>query len=128
MDKIDRPLSPHLQIYRLPLTAVLSITHRISGIILSLGLLLFVVCLMAVAGGPARYALVEGFFDSLIGRIALWAWIFAFFLHFCHGIRHLIWDTGNGLEKADMTRYAVLELVSAGIFTAALLIYATIFA
>lgn len=127
MEKSERPLSPHLQIYRLPLTAVLSITHRITGLLLSLGILLFVICLMAVAGGPASFSLFQLFLDSMPGRILLWGWIFAFFVHFCHGVHHLIWDTGNGLDKGDMDWSACLELISAFAMTLLLSVYVLLF-
>lgn len=110
VEKSERPLSPHLQIYRLPLTGMISIVHRVTGVILSLGMLLFVICLMTVAEGPAAFSLFQAFLQSVIGQISLWGWIFAFFFHFCHGIRHLIWDAGMGFQREDMDKFAYLEI------------------
>ena len=103
----ERPLSPHLQIYRLPLTAWVSITHRATGVFLSLGMILLVVFVMAVAEGPLQFANVHSFFQSLVGRFFLWAWIYALLFHLCHGVRHLIWDTGHGLNRETLNRFAL---------------------
>lgn len=93
-----RPLSPNIQIYRPQLTSVLSIANRITGIILSGAAVGLVVWLIAAAAGPKPYAAVQGALASWIGQIALLACVFAFFLHLCGGIRHLVWDTGSGFE------------------------------
>lgn len=114
----DRPLSPHLQTYRLPLTAVLSITHRITGILLSLGMVLLVVCLMAIAQGATEFALVQEFLRAFSGRIFLWLWIYALFFHLSHGVRHLIWDTGHGFERASLDRFAGYEIIASIALTA----------
>ncbi|MBP1151093.1 MULTISPECIES: succinate dehydrogenase, cytochrome b556 subunit [Methylocaldum] len=113
----ERPLSPHLQIYRLPLTAVLSITHRITGVLLSVGLVFWAVCLMAVAEGEAQFAWIQAVLRSLPGQLLLWAWLFSLFFHFSHGVRHLIWDTGHGFDRDTLDRYAYLELVAAVLLT-----------
>lgn len=107
-----RPLSPHLQIYRLPLTALMSITHRITGVFLVAGMILLVVCLMAVADGADQYGAVQSFLRSAGGQVFLWVWIYALFFHLCHGVRHLIWDTGHGFERPTLDRYAYLEMVA----------------
>jgi len=108
----ERPLSPHLQVYRLPLTAWVSITHRATGVFLSLGMILLVVFLLAVAQGPESFACVHSFSQSIVGRLFLWAWIYALLFHMCHGIRHLIWDTGHGYERETLDRLAVYEIVA----------------
>lgn len=93
-----RPLSPNIQIYRPQLTSVLSIANRITGIFLSIGAIGMVVWLIAAATGPLPYAAVQGAMTSWIGQIVLVGFIFAFFLHLCGGIRHLVWDAGYGFE------------------------------
>jgi succinate dehydrogenase / fumarate reductase cytochrome b subunit len=93
-----RPLSPNIQIYRPQLTSVLSIANRISGLVLSLGALGLVVWLNAAAAGPQTYRVVQSAIGSWAGRVVLFGCTFAFFLHLCGGIRHLIWDTVHGFE------------------------------
>ena len=94
----DRPLSPDLQIYRPQLTSVLSITHRLSGVALSIGSPLLVYWLMAAAAGPPAYAILHGYLASWLGLLLLLAWTFSLFFHLCNGIRHLFWDTGHGFD------------------------------
>ncbi len=113
----ERPLSPHLQIYRLPLTAVLSFAHRLTGVFLTLGMLLLVVCLVAVAEGPAAFADVQVFLRSWIGLILLWGWIYALFFHLCHGVRHLVWDTGCGLRRDYLDRMGTIEVLVSVVLT-----------
>jgi succinate dehydrogenase / fumarate reductase, cytochrome b subunit len=91
-----RPLSPNIQIYRPQLTSVLSIAHRITGVVLSLAAVGLVIWLSAAAAGPESYAAVQGAIGSWLGQILLFGCTFAFFLHLCGGIRHLIWDTVHG--------------------------------
>jgi len=93
-----RPLSPDIQIYRPQLTSVLSITHRITGIALSVGALSLVFWLIAAAAGPQAYAAVQGFLRSWIGLVLLFGCTFSLFFHLCNGIRHLVWDAGYGFE------------------------------
>ncbi len=89
-----RPLSPHLQIYRPQLTSVLSITHRITGVVLSLGLALVVAWVLALAAGPASFEQVTGLLSATPVLILLLAWTVALFYHLLNGIRHLCWDAG----------------------------------
>ena len=93
-----RPLSPNVQIYRPQLTSVLSILNRITGILLSACAVVLVVWLVAAASGPRSFAAVQGAIASWIGQIVLFGATFAFFLHLCGGIRHLVWDTVHGFE------------------------------
>lgn len=93
-----RPRSPNIQIYRPQLTSVLSIANRISGVVLSLGAVGLVAWLIAAAAGPQDYAAVQGALVSPLGKIVLFGFTFAFFLHLCSGIRHLVWDAGYGFE------------------------------
>ena len=94
----NRPLSPHLQIYRPQLTSVLSILHRLTGIALAAGTLLLVWWLVAVAAGPEAFETVQGFIGSWFGRALLLGWSYALFYHLVNGIRHLAWDAGWGFE------------------------------
>jgi succinate dehydrogenase cytochrome b subunit len=96
--KRNRPLSPNIQIYRPQLTSVLSIVNRITGVALSIYAVALVAWLVAAAAGPWAYATVQGAIASPIGQIALFGCTFAFFLHLCGGIRHLVWDTAHGFE------------------------------
>ena len=98
MAKRPRPRSPNIQIYRPQLTSVLSIVNRITGVFLSVCAVVLVVWLVAAATGPDVYAGVQGAIASWIGRIVLFGATFAFFLHLCGGIRHLVWDTVHGFE------------------------------
>ena len=98
MSSSNRPLSPHLQIYKPQLTSVLSITHRATGLFLCLGALVFAWWITALAVGPDAFATVRGALDSWFGRLLLAAWTFSFFFHLCNGVRHLFWDAGYGFE------------------------------
>ena len=98
MNRGSRPLSPHLQIYRPQLTSVLSITHRITGIVLGLGTLVLVYWVYALAAGPQAYASAQALLSSWFGRVVLFGFTFALFYHLCNGIRHLFWDAGYGYE------------------------------
>jgi succinate dehydrogenase / fumarate reductase cytochrome b subunit len=93
-----RPVSPNIQIYRPQLTSVLSIANRITGALLSLGAIGLVVVLIAAASGPEAYGSARGVILSWVGQIILLGFTFAFFLHLCGGIRHLVWDTVHGFE------------------------------
>ena len=111
----NRPLSPHLQVYRPQLTSVLSITHRATGVALALGLLLLVYWLVALAAGPESFASARELVGSWIGKIVLLGFSFALFYHLCNGIRHLFWDAGLGLElkSAYASGWAVVAVSSA---------------
>ena len=98
MKSADRPISPHLQVYRWQLTSVLSILHRAAGIVLSAGAILLVWWLVAAASGPDAYEGVANFLGSWIGLLLLFGWTAALFYHLCNGIRHLVWDTGQALD------------------------------
>ena len=104
MSARDRPLSPHLQVYRPQLTMVLSITHRMTGVALAFGTLLLVYWLVAVASGAAAYDTAQGLIGSVLGRLLLFGWSVALFYHLCNGIRHLIWDAGYLLDLPAVYR------------------------
>jgi len=94
----NRPLSPHLQIYRPQLTSVTSILTRLTGNALLLGALLVVWWFLAAASGPAYFAFVDGLLTSWIGVLVMTLSLWALWYHTLAGLRHLIWDTGRGLD------------------------------
>ena len=113
-----RPLSPHLQIYRLPLTARLSILHRATGVALSLGALYLVTWVVFASASPGTYAKFQAFNASIVGRIVLGGWLFCLYYHLCNGIRHLFWDAGYGFQIKDAERASWIVIVVAAIATA----------
>jgi len=117
MSSGNRPLSPHLQIYRPQLTAVLSILHRLTGVALAPGTLLLVYWLAAAAAGPEAFATAQMLVGSIVGRLLLLGWTFALFYHLCNGIRHLVWDAGYGLELPDLYRSGWLVVFASGALT-----------
>jgi succinate dehydrogenase / fumarate reductase, cytochrome b subunit len=119
-----RPLSPHLSVYRFMYTMAMSIAHRITGVVLSAGLLLLVWWLMAVATGPAAYAGASRFLGSAFVKVLLAGWLVAFVYHLCNGIRHLTWDAGLGLEKHEARRSAAVTLAAVVLLCAVLLYWA----
>ena len=106
-----RPLSPHLQVYKMMLTFVMSGFHRISGFALYFGIVLLAWWLIAAAAGPNAYANVEWFMGSWIGRLVLLGYTWALLHHMLGGIRHLIWDTIHGFEPAERELLALATLV-----------------
>jgi succinate dehydrogenase / fumarate reductase cytochrome b subunit len=107
-----RPLSPHLQIYRLPMLPVLSITHRLTGVVLSFAALLLPFFLAAAASGPEAYACVREHLGAWYGQVFLFAVSACLVYHLLNGIRHLVWDTGAnlGVRSAEWSGYAVIVL------------------
>jgi len=103
MNNAGRPLSPHMTIYRWPITMTLSILHRTTGVALSVGLIVFVLWLTSIAGGATSYQEFADLMQSAVGRALLAGWSFAFFFHLANGIRHLFWDAGHGFEKHQAT-------------------------
>jgi succinate dehydrogenase / fumarate reductase cytochrome b subunit len=118
MSKSDRPLSPHLSIYRWPITMTLSILHRATGIAMSLGFVVLVICLFDAASGEESYAIFAAAMGSTIGGLMLIGWSFAFFFHLSNGVRHLFWDTGRGFEKQQANASAWFVLIAATVLTA----------
>jgi succinate dehydrogenase / fumarate reductase cytochrome b subunit len=98
MQSNQRPLSPHLQVYRPQWSSVLSILHRITGVALSVGTVLIVAWLLGLAQGERAFEAVRGFLRHPVFLALLIAWTLALFYHLLNGIRHLLWDTGALLE------------------------------
>ncbi len=115
--KRPRPLSPHLQVYRLPLAALMSISHRASGIWLSVGFMALAIWLWAGATHASCFDCMQSAFASPVGVIAIALWVAAFFYHLSSGIRHMIWDTVNGLEKPSYTFTNWVVLGAAAVMT-----------
>ncbi|MSO97151.1 MAG: succinate dehydrogenase, cytochrome b556 subunit [Rhodospirillaceae bacterium] len=100
-----RPMSPHVEIYRMPLAAMLSIAgHRVTGVGLVFGLLLLTWWLTAAAFGEPAYATAMAFIGSWFGTLILFGFSLAFYFHLCTGVRHLFWDAGKGFEISDTNR------------------------
>jgi succinate dehydrogenase / fumarate reductase cytochrome b subunit len=109
MNSRGRPISPHLSIYRWPVTMTLSILHRVSGVALSLGFVLLTAWLVSAAGGRETHERLALLMQSAGGRIVLIVLCFAFFYHLSNGVRHLVWDLGYGFEKrqANVSSFVV---------------------
>lgn len=115
----NRPLSPHLQVYRLPLAANLSILHRATGVFLSLGSAFLAVWLIALATDAETYASVDAVLKSWVGKLALFAWSYALMYHLCNGVRHLVWDTGRALTIEGVNTSGYIMLAASFALTAA---------
>ena len=122
----SRPLSPHLGIYRWPVTMATSIVHRMTGVALAGGTLLVAWWLIAAASGPEAYDFFNGGVTSLLGQLVLFGFVWSLAYHLVNGIRHLAWDFGYGfaLKTADRTgilSFVVSLLLAAGAFALAYL-------
>ena len=117
MSVSNRPISPHLQVYKLPLTGLISITHRITGGALAIGLSFFAYSFFAIAAGTEAYVNLQTLLNHPLGQIGLWLFIYTLFFHLCHGVRHLIWDAGFSFDKALMNKNALIELSASLILT-----------
>ena len=115
----QRPLSPHLGIYRWQLTMALSIFHRMSGVFLSFGAIVMVIVLAAIASGSSQFQTIQSWLAHPIGLLILVGWTFALFLHLFNGVRHLIWDAGALLEKNIANRSGLFVIAFAVLATAA---------
>ena len=114
---VARPLSPHLQIYRLTLTMAMSIVHRITGSALYIGTVLLAWWLIAAASGPNAYAVFQSVASSFLGRIVLLGYTWALIHHMLGGVRHLIWDTGAGFGPAEREWLARANLIGSIVLT-----------
>ena len=107
----NRPLSPHLQVFRPLITMVMSILHRITGGALYFGTLLVAWWLIAAARGPDYFALVDGFFGSFFGRLILFGYTWALIHHMLGGLRHFVWDMGAGFELSTANLMARATII-----------------
>ena len=127
MSQHQRPLSPFMlgQAYRFQLTSVMSLLHRVSGIILSFGALGLAWWLLAVAQGGAAYARVADCLASPLGMLALAGLSLSLVYHLLNGIRHLLWDAGHGMEIPEVYRSGYVVAVLTVVLTAAIWFFAT---
>lgn len=100
----NRPLSPHLQVYRLPLVSHISILTRITGVGLIVGLTLIVWWFVAGAYSPDYFASADALMSSWFGSLILIASLWALWFHFCNGVRHFFFDFGKGMELESVAR------------------------
>lgn len=114
----SRPLSPHLQIYRPEISSILSILHRLTGIALFFGTVLWVWWLLAAAIGDDAFETAQWFIGSWLGRILLLGWTWATFYHLGNGIRHLFWDIGKGFELRTMALTGWIVVLASFVLTA----------
>jgi len=117
---IERPLSPHLQVYRLPMTAKMSISHRITGVILTGGLVLIAVAIIAAGLGQETFDKAMGLIQTPFTQYFFFAWAFVLFYHMGNGFRHLFWDMGKGISEKAACKSGLLVLIFAVGMTAAI--------
>ncbi len=122
--RIERPLSPHIQIYKPMLTMTMSIVHRITGAALYFGTLILAAWLIAAASGQASFATMQAVLGSFLGRLVLFGYTWALLHHMLGGIRHLVWDTGRGFGAVERELFAKLTLGGSIILTVLLWIVA----
>ena len=113
----NRPLSPHIQVYKMPFTAILSITHRLTGIALAVGTVVLAYWLASAAYGPVAYGHAQALLGSLLGKLVLFGWTGALFYHLCNGVRHLFWDVGHGYEIAQANKSGRIVVATAAVLT-----------
>ncbi|MBB43507.1 MAG: succinate dehydrogenase, cytochrome b556 subunit [Rhodospirillaceae bacterium] len=115
----QRPLSPHLQVYKPEFTSASSIFHRITGVALAAGTILLVVWFVAAGVDGAAFNSMQSFWGTIIGQLLLGGWSFAFFYHLCNGIRHLFWSTGRGFDLSSARNSALIMLFASLFLTGA---------
>jgi succinate dehydrogenase / fumarate reductase cytochrome b subunit len=118
MSNNGRPLSPHISIYRWPITMTMSILHRATGVAMSIGFIVLAGWLFDAAMGAETYVAMLSYLDTMVGKLALIGWSFAFFFHLSNGVRHLVWDSGRGFEKTTANASAWFVLLLAIVLTA----------
>lgn len=119
MATAQRPMSPHLGVYRWQITMWLSSLHRITGALLSLGALALAIWLVSIAGGAAAYADLQPLFGSTWFKVPLTGWTFCFFFHLFNGVRHLAWDSGHGYERGQTRASGWTVVIATVVATAA---------
>lgn len=117
MAKVERPLSPHLQVFRWYFSMALSIAHRATGIAMATGLVFLTWWLLALASGPEAFGVVRAIVDSWFGTLVLLVYTFIVFYHMGNGVRHLVWDAGYGFDIEVARRSGIAVLVFAGVMT-----------
>jgi len=112
-DKSKRPLSPHLQVYKLPMTAKMSISHRITGVLLTLGLIALSAWVIAAGIGEDAYNTMMALVDTPITKFIFLGWAFVLFYHMGNGFRHMFWDMGIGINEKAALKTGTLVLIFA---------------
>lgn len=118
----NRPLSPHLSVYRMQITMITSIIHRITGVGLTLGMVLAVWWLLAASTGPEYFAFADAFLTSWFGILILVGSLWALCYHLCNGVRHLVWDIGRGFENDTALKTGIAALVGSVLLTILILV------
>ena len=113
----ERPISPHLQVYKPQITSVLSIFHRITGVALTFGLILLVAWIFTLSLGEEYFEYFVIFIKSWFGLLILFGFTFALNYHLCNGIRHLFWDAGYGYEIETVHKSGLAVLVVSCVLT-----------
>lgn len=113
----NRPLSPHLSIYRPLWTMILSITHRITGVGLALSITMVTWWFLALAIGEDYFETANAIMTSVVGSFILIVSLWALSFHFCNGIRHLFWDAGKGLELETAYRSGLVVMAGSVVLT-----------
>ena len=119
MTSSNRPLSPHLQVYRPQLTSILSITHRATGIALSFGIILLIAWILATAAGENYFNTMNSIITSWFGKLVLVGFTWALFYHLCNGVRHLFWDAGYGFELSTVYKSGYATVGASVLLTSA---------
>lgn len=118
----NRPLSPHVSVYRWPLNAIMSIMHRATGVAMSVAAIFIVWYFLALATGPAYFETASAVLTSWFGDLVLFLSMAALWFHYMNGIRHLVWDTGSSFGQKRVFRTGVAALAAAGLMVIVTLI------
>lgn len=119
---MQRPLSPHLQVYKPQVTSVMSILHRASGVFIAIGLAFISLLFIAVPYGEVAYDRIADVMSSMPGLLVLLLFAAGFFYHLCNGLRHLSWDMVRGLNIQSIGKTALMVWVAVIVLTALLFI------
>lgn len=109
----ERPLSPHLQVWRWHITMFTSIAHRATGVALYVGALIAAAWAISLAQGPDAYAVFKGLVGSPLGKLVMFGLTISYFYHLANGVRHLVWDVGRGFNIKSANASAVLVIAFA---------------
>ena len=119
MAQTQRPVSPHLQVYKWSVTMASSIFHRATGVALGVGTLVLAWWLIAAATSDGAYALVQSFLGSIVGRVIMLGFLWSLIYHMMNGLRHLLWDLGYGFEIGTAQKSGWLVFIAATLATIA---------
>ncbi len=120
MSSHNRPLSPHLQVYNPQITSVLSIVHRITGVLLAIGSLALLWVLISLSMGPDAFAATQACLQSVAGQLTAFVFCLSLMYHLFNGVRHLFWDAGKGYAVATATKSGIAVLALTVLSTAGL--------